>query len=104
MAEQGSRWGASVRTFGPVGRLACTALLLLVLWWFQRTPFGWLGAIMWLFFVMPWALRDIWRPAQLPPTDLTRLRDAEALRIAWESREPESNPALDPNGTPPRRW
>lgn len=75
--ERGSRWQTSVTTFGPVGRVVVTALLLAVLAWFllYAGVFGLVGAVVWVGWVLPRALRDVWRRAELPATGLTRLRD-----------------------------
>jgi hypothetical protein len=75
--ERGNRRQRSVTTFGPVGRLLATGAVLLVLAWFLLFGgfFGVAGAVIWVGWVMPRALRDVWRRAELPSTDLTRLRD-----------------------------
>ncbi|MCU1624925.1 MAG: hypothetical protein JWL79_3770 [Frankiales bacterium] len=75
--ERGNRRQPSVTTFGPVGRLLATGAVLLVLAWFLLFGgfFGLAGAVIWVGWVMPRALRDVWRRAELPSTDLTRLRD-----------------------------
>ena len=69
-------------TFGPVGRVVATAVLLAVLAWFlvDGGVFGVVGAVVWAGWVLPRGLRDVWRKAELPETDLTRLRE--------ESRRP----------------
>lgn len=75
--EQGNRRQSSVVTFGPVGRVLTTAVLVAVLAWFVlfAGAFGLVGAVVWAGWVLPRALRDTWRRAPLPSTDLTRLRD-----------------------------
>lgn len=57
-----SRWARSATTFGPVGRMVGTVLLLSVGVWLAI--FALVGAAVWWFVVMPWALRDLWRPAR----------------------------------------
>ncbi|MDX6266496.1 MAG: hypothetical protein QOD70_1236 [Frankiales bacterium] len=74
--EQGNRRQSSVVTFGPVGRVLTTGVLFGVLAWFlQAGLFGLVGAFVWGGWIMPRALRDTWRRAPLPSTELTRLRD-----------------------------
>ncbi|HVV76186.1 MAG TPA: hypothetical protein VHC43_09135 [Mycobacteriales bacterium] len=66
-----TRWKKTPTTFGPVGRLVCTLLLLVPL------PLMIVGTIVsggleivglgiWLLVVMPWALKDIWKAGLLP--------------------------------------
>jgi hypothetical protein len=59
-----ARW---IAPLGPAGRVGATALLLAPLWWFATTDtVGVVGLPIWVFFVLPKSLRDIWRsgPAQ----------------------------------------
>jgi hypothetical protein len=104
VSNSGTRWQSSVLTFGPVGRLVCTVLLLLVLVWFvvYAGPFGLVGVVVWAGWVLPRALRDTWRRAPLPDTDLSRLREIAAR----EALEPEqrAHPVFDPDHQPPGRW
>ena len=106
VAERGTRWQRSVLTFGPAGRLVATALVLLPALWAGGLGLpGLIAAAMWLLFVVPVALRDVWRRAELPPTELTALRDRAHLeaetRARFESREaPE--PITSNRGQ--RRW
>ena len=58
-APPSSRWARSSTTFGPVGRMLGTVLLLAVGAWL--TVFALVGAAVWWFVVVPWALRDLWR-------------------------------------------
>jgi len=106
MSEPGSRFQASVTTFGPVGRVAITAVLVLVLAWFLMYGgiFGIAGAVVWGGRVMPLALRDVWKRAALPSTDLTRLRDEAAREAERRRRTPEDHPVFDPEQPPPPRW
>jgi hypothetical protein len=107
MAERGSRWQSSVLTFGPLGRLAATAFVGLILVWFlvYGGLWGIPGIIIWGGYFMPRALRDIWRPAALPSTDLTRLRDEASLEAELKNRPERTHLALDPEEPPPpTRW
>lgn len=86
MVERGTRFERSVLTFGVGGRLAVSGMVLLpLLLMLSLGLVGVIGAGMWGFFVLPPALRDVWRPAALPATDLTRLRDQ--ARRERENRE-----------------
>lgn len=106
VSEPGSRFESSVLTFGPLGRVACTFVLLAVLGWLVLYGglFGLAGAVIWVGWVMPLALRDIWRRAALPETDLTRLRKQSAVEARERMRTREDHPALDPEAKPPGRW
>ncbi len=62
---QTSRWAASAVTFGPAGRIVATLLVLVVgVWLLWASFFGFVGALLWLGVITPWALRDIWRPVR----------------------------------------
>lgn len=104
MRERGTRFERSDLTFGPVGRAVVTAIVLLPTVWFGSLGLpGFLAAAMWLVFVVPPALRDVWRRAELPPTDLTRLRDQARLEAETRSRF-ESRDGDEPiTGNPGRR-
>jgi len=107
VSEHGSRFERSVLTFGPLGRTIATLLVLLVLAWFVMFggAFGLvIGAVVWLGWVMPRALRDIWRRAALPSTDLTQLRDETARQLALEQRPQVAHPVFDQEQPPPGRW
>lgn len=106
MAERGTRWQSSDVTFGPVGRLVATGVVGLVLVWFAFYAglFGIPGIIIWGGYFMPRALRDIWRSAPLPPTDLTQLRDEAAREAELKDRVHRPHLALDPDQPPPTRW
>ncbi|WP_432526065.1 hypothetical protein [Kineococcus mangrovi] len=62
-----SRWAGSSVSFGPVGRVLMTALLLCV------GPALLVGGgagsvvagIVWIAVVLPWALRDVWREVRV---------------------------------------
>lgn len=57
-----SRWKSGPTTFGPLGRIVATLMLLVPVWFFWANPVGWICLAIWLIFVMPLALRDIWKP------------------------------------------
>jgi hypothetical protein len=65
-----SRWRKTQTSFGPVGRLVLTALLLAPMWFFWQTGvFGWQGMIVWGLFVLPWGLRETWQRTRLRHAD-----------------------------------
>jgi len=68
-----TRWGKTATTFGPVGRVLSTIALVAVLAVLVVgglvDPFALGGAGVWLFVIMPWALRDIWRAGRTPVPD-----------------------------------
>ncbi|HUR15273.1 MAG TPA: hypothetical protein VM097_12360 [Mycobacteriales bacterium] len=106
MSEPGSRLQASVLTFGPVGRVITTLVLLAVPAWFLLYGglFGLVGVVTWVGWVLPRALRDTWRRAALPSTELTRLRDEAARQAQDERRARADHPAFDQDQPPPSRW
>ena len=106
MSERGGRLQSSVLTFGPVGRVVCTLVVLGIPVWSALAGglFGLVGAAVWLCAVAPRALRDTWRPAALPATDLTRLRDEAARQRAAEQEPVRNHLLFDPDGEPPTRW
>lgn len=57
-----SRWKASETSFGPIGKLAITVVVLAVAGWLvvvaNLDP---LPAIVWCGLFAPWILRDLWR-------------------------------------------
>jgi hypothetical protein len=67
-----SRWQGSEVAFGPVGRIVATLLVLIpILFAIFVNVFFLIAAAIWAFFVLPRAMRDIWRrtstsPAQPP--------------------------------------
>ena len=70
-----SRWRGSATTFGPVGRVVASLLLLLPLWFFwEEQLFAWQGIVIWGVFLMPWALRDIWRRTPIRGAERSRAR------------------------------
>ena len=90
-------------TFGPVGRVVMTVLLLLpIKLLLSAGVFGLVGLVLWLFVFLPMALRDVWRPAALPETDLTRLEAETRRRREWEERS--ANRVDPPPFEPPTRW
>lgn len=62
-----SRWAGSSVSFGPVGRVVMTVLLLFVgpavLVW--GGPGSLVAATLWIAVVLPWALRDVWRKVRV---------------------------------------
>ena len=62
-----SRWAGSSVSFGPRGRIALTIALIAVAPLIARVfPLG--GGIlllMWIFVVLPWALKDVWRKVRV---------------------------------------
>ena len=60
-----TRWAKTPTTFGPVGRVVASLLLLMPLVIMGvgglADPFIWGGAGVYLLVVVPWALRDIWK-------------------------------------------
>jgi hypothetical protein len=81
-----SRWQRSPLTFGPLGRLLASLVVLAPLGLAVLNVFFLLAGLLWLF-ILPRVLRDIWRPArvhgaELPPapqTTSTILANAESI-------------------------
>jgi hypothetical protein len=75
-AHRRSRWATSAVTFGPVGRMVASLLLLLPLWWFINYAgvFGLVGAVIWILKILPWGLRDVWRPVRVPANEADVIR------------------------------
>ena len=70
LPERTTRWGQTPTTFGPVGRVVATLLLLvplvvMVVGGFV-VMFSWGGAAAYAAIIVPWALRDIWRAGRIP--------------------------------------
>jgi hypothetical protein len=99
---RGSRWSRSEVTFGPVGRLVATGLLFLPLAWFvfQAGVFGLVGIAVWSV-VLPWGLRDVWRPVPRRETEEESLqrRLREEVRRDAARAERDAEPF-----EPPARW
>jgi hypothetical protein len=58
---RGSRLRRSGTTFGPVGRVVASVVLVAPLWWFWKVQtFAWPGLFIWGFVLVPWGMRDIW--------------------------------------------
>ena len=65
-----SRWKGGETTFGPVGRVIASLALLIPLYlFFHSGVLGFVGIAMWLFIVMPMALRSIWKRTRIIPPD-----------------------------------
>ena len=61
-APRVGRLSHSEITFGVVGRTLCTIIMLLpIVWMISTLYFGLLGLAAYVFGLLPWALRDIWR-------------------------------------------
>jgi hypothetical protein len=58
-AAAASRWAKSDVSFGPVGRMVGTGVLLAVGGWLLVVNL--IGAGVWCLVVVPWAMRDLWR-------------------------------------------
>jgi|GEM_PF-1962590 hypothetical protein len=77
-----SRWKKTDCTFGPLGRVIATFLLLLplpVLAFAIASGIGIIGAGLYVLVVMPWALRDIWKRGAThvePPAPATAMSRA----------------------------
>ncbi len=66
-----TRWKKTPTTFGPLGRVLCTIALfiplpLLVIGTIVSGGLEIVGLGIWVFVIMPWALRDIWKAGSLP--------------------------------------
>jgi hypothetical protein len=106
VTERGSRLQSSVVTFGPAGRLACTVVIVgaPACFLLYGGLFGVVGAVVWTGWVLPRAMKDTWRRAALPSTELTRLRDQTAREGAARQIPPVAHPAFDPYAPRPTRW
>ena len=58
-----SRWASGPTSFGPVGRVLLTLLVLLVEYWLYR--FNILGFLVVTVLAVPLVLRDIWKRARV---------------------------------------
>ena len=88
-------------TFGPVGRIVVSFLMLVPLLWAMNYDgvFAIIVVPIWIIKVLPWAFRDIWAPVRVKPTD----RDLLEARYADLTREPtESEPIATRQA--PSRW
>ena len=99
-----SRWTSSAVTFGPVGRLVASVLLLVPLAWMVLYDgfFAIVSVPIWLFVILPWGLRDIWRAVRLPASEADEIR----ARIAADgASRPETDGSDDiARRASPRRW
>jgi hypothetical protein len=59
-AARPSRWAKSDVSFGPVGRILITLIMVVVGIWLAI--FALFGAGLWWLLIMPWAMRDLWGP------------------------------------------
>lgn len=102
-AHRRSRWVSSAVTFGPVGRIVVSLLMLVPLWWFiaYAGVFGIVGVPIWLTKVLPWALRDIWRPVRLPATEADMIRARHEL--LEQASAPPTGPSINDRQVP-TRW
>jgi hypothetical protein len=91
-----SRWKASEITFGPVGRIVATGLVLVpVLYGLFVNVFFLVAAGIWCF-LLPGVLRDIWRR--------TRVGERPSLDgVTVPAREPEEENMIGRRQAP-RRW
>jgi hypothetical protein len=101
--QRRSRWARSEITFGPVGRIVMSLLMLVPLWWFIRYAgvFGLVGLPIWLVKVLPWGLQDIWRPVKVPATDADMIRAKHELLQQTEAAPPHGSVS---GGQAPKRW
>jgi len=93
----------SAVTFGPVGRVVVSVLMLVPLWWFLvYAPFGAIVFVpIWLVKILPWALRDVWRPVRLPASDADVIRAKHELLEQVESAP--AHPTINERPAP-QRW
>jgi hypothetical protein len=96
MNKPTSRWRRSTISFGPVGRLVWTVVLLIpILYAIFINMVFLVAAAIWAF-ILPMALRDVWRAVKNPdyeppivlPPDPPTLKEGESLH----------------DRRPPRRW
>ncbi|HWA67979.1 MAG TPA: hypothetical protein VG899_16565 [Mycobacteriales bacterium] len=91
-----SRWLRSEITFGPAGRIVATVLVVAPALFgiFVSADFFIFG-VLWLF-IVPMALRDIWRRVKVP--------DAESpIVIPEEPKAPAPGESIQ-DRKPPARW
>lgn len=96
-----SRWARSTVTFGPVGRVVATVAVLLPIWWWLAWALfaAVLGLPVYLFVLLPWAMRDIWR--RVPTRPLDPLGVGVVAGLEPPAVEPETSIE---RRTPPPRW
>jgi hypothetical protein len=92
-----SRWRAGPTTFGPVGRLAVTALLMLPFPWDALVSLNPLRLWFMLAYTMflAYALRDVWRKERVMDVRPARTGRARGLRAALGSRSGPLNRPVD---------
>jgi hypothetical protein len=96
-----SRWQASEITFGPLGRVVLTALLLIPVWFgIFYSAFFLVFAAIYGVWVLPLAYRDVWRKVRATRTP------ADDLSTQYREAFPDDSPARTDIGTRemPRRW
>ena len=93
------RFRSTEITFGPVGRVVMTgALLLPVLFFLSGGMLGVVGLVIWVGFVLPRGLRDVWREVPRPG----QVREDRAHLMAPREDSPDDVGITDRE--PPRRW
>jgi hypothetical protein len=91
-----SRWLRSEVTFGPIGRIVCTILLIApVLFGIFYSVFFLVAGFIWLF-IVPLGLRGIWRAVRNPHAPPT-------LVLPPEPAPPGPGESLH-DRRPPQRW
>ena len=91
-----SRWLRSEITFGPTGRIVCTVLLIVpVLFGIFYSVFFLIAAAIWLF-IVPMALRDVWRAVRVPGAE-------PAIVIPPDPKPPAPGESIHDRKMP-RRW
>lgn len=103
MQVDGSRWARSEVTFGPVGRVVATIVVLLPLVWLLTSAglYGIVGVVIYGTTLVPWALRDIWRRTRRAATEDELLQARLAAELA---RDRATEQAAAEDRTPPTRW
>jgi len=100
-----SRFAASEITFGPVGRIVATLVVVGVVWWLNTALgiFGIVFAAAYMREFLPAALKDIWRPVRRRPTEQDAIRARfEQMRLAEQPPTPPASPIAERDV--PTRW
>jgi len=83
-----SRWQRSEVTFGPVGRVVVTILLLIPVWFgVFYSVFFLVAAAIWGLWIVPLAYRDVWRKVRASRTH------ADELSTEYHHAYPDAGPA-----------